>query len=74
MEGKKMDLISRVTQIIEKSKQKRDKEFFENRTSWKWFMRIWDKENKGIYLANTKGFTELLLIEILKELQHLNKK
>ena len=66
--------IDKIGKIVKKSKAKRDKEFNENRTSWKWFYKLWNKEHRNIIIPGAKGYSELLLIGILKELQHLNDK
>ena len=42
------------------------KEFLENRTSWRWFERA--------YFDNNLTPEAKILLEILKELQHLNDK
>ncbi len=49
------------------------KQFKENRTSWKWFER---RINSSIKCKVNKDYETdvLLLLEILKELQHLNDK
>ena len=53
-------------------------EFNENRTSWKWFERLLNKNNdladRAIDTGSYAAYQTLLMLEILKELQHLNDK
>lgn len=50
-------------------------EFRDHRTSWKWFDRIFEtKHSIGFQAGVKEAFIGKVLIEILKELQHLNDK
>jgi hypothetical protein len=56
-------------------KKNQKKEFEENRTSWKWFDRIYgNKHSIGFQAGVVEPFLARLLIEILKELQYMNDK
>jgi hypothetical protein len=50
------------------TKKERKKEFLENRTSWRWFERVYKKN------SNEQSLDSMVLLEILKELQFLNDK
>jgi hypothetical protein len=50
-------------------------EFKENRTSWKWFANKFNRDFDIRYSLKTPDtYTNLILLEILKELQYLNDK
>lgn len=50
-------------------------EFRDNRTSWKWFQRVYDvKHSIGFQAGVREAFIAKLLLEVLKELQYMNDK
>ena len=56
-------------------KKEKKIEFRDNRTSWKWFDRIYQSKHSFSFQAGVKeSFMIKVMIEILKELQYLNDK
>jgi hypothetical protein len=54
-------------------KKNRKKEFADNRTSWKFFERLYrEKFSLHFQDGQPEGFMTKVLVEILKELQYLN--
>lgn len=70
MKDKPLETILKAVEVIEKNRFKKHNEFLKKRIPWDLFYKMWKKDNPDLPFS----FRDTILIEILKELQHLNNK